>query len=631
LAYDPRHKRTQDLRDGEGLERWVSKTRERVRLLDRFEWSCQRSSDGSTLLTAPNGEVIHIRHGADGIVLRECSNRTREWLQYDHEGRLEGRMTSRQRPGGGAIGWGARYGYSPEGDLLSVSDSVRGTTQYQVDEAHRLIGETTPSGEQLQWTFDAANNLVDGSARSRLSLHPGNRADATSTEVFEHDRRDRLTVRRHRDGPVTRYQYDSFDMLEEIERIDGERTTSWRAAYDAIGRRLWTEVCRPGLDGRRREFYWDGDRLAAELDPAGRLRIYLYAGHDALAPLAFVDYDDRSAAPARGRLYHVFCDGAGMPLHVEDERGEIVWWASRVDPWGKLAVHESAQVEYNLRWPGHYFDQETGLHYNRYRYYDPELGRYLTPDPIGYRGSDVNLYAYCTNPLVQVDVLGLAHSGKGDGPDTRSTSADVDGSDPPPRAPADGPEAPPGGYPPRTAEAQRQCQRAVDTLNQITGPGRGSVVSVFTHADGTVSVGISGADTPANRQLADNLQGRLNDQHRREVRAQARANGEEVPKMDAIPDRYRVANETMPTDNIREVPGGNAPGECGEPHSAHAAHGHDSPIDGMDTRWRGKGENPHPFSGENADGAPVQPNQMDPCNTCGDPNNIDEYMNHANS
>jgi len=84
-----------------------------------------------------------------------------------------------------------------------------------------------------------------------------------------------------------------------------------------------------------------------------------------------------------------------------------VWWASRTDPWGKIVVHDSAQVEYNPRWPGHYLDQDTGLHYNRYRYYDPALGRYLTQDPIGYQGSDVNLYAYCTNPLVHVDMLGV--------------------------------------------------------------------------------------------------------------------------------------------------------------------------------------------------------------------------------
>ena len=87
-------------------------------------------------------------------------------------------------------------------------------------------------------------------------------------------------------------------------------------------------------------------------------------------------------------------------------------------------MHAGAAVEYNLRWPGHYFDAETGLHYNRYRYYDPGLGRYLTQDPTGYQGSDVNLYAYCSNPLVQVDVLGL-HPIKDDPNDGESTPTRV--------------------------------------------------------------------------------------------------------------------------------------------------------------------------------------------------------------
>jgi RHS repeat-associated protein len=75
-------------------------------------------------------------------------------------------------------------------------------------------------------------------------------------------------------------------------------------------------------------------------------------------------------------------------------------------------VRAGAKIEYNLRWPGHYYDPETGLHCDRYRYYDPGLGRYLQSDPLGYGGSTVNLYAYCPNPLVEVDILGLAHSGK---------------------------------------------------------------------------------------------------------------------------------------------------------------------------------------------------------------------------
>lgn len=138
-----------------------------------------------------------------------------------------------------------------------------------------------------------------------------------------------------------------------------------------------------------------------------------------------------------------------------------------VDPFGPITVADDASIEYNLRWPGHYFDPETGLHYNRYRYYDPGLGRYLTPDPIGYRGSEVNLYAYAANPLVHVDVLGLAHRGKGDGPDTRSTSGDVDGVDGPPRRAndADAPAAKiveEGSWPPFEAQRESIGQAILD-------------------------------------------------------------------------------------------------------------------------------------------------------------------------
>ena len=121
----------------------------RVRLFDRFEWRREEAGDGAITLTMPNGAVSELRHGGDGVVLRTCSSGTREWLQYDHEGRLEGRMTARRGPHGEYVGWGARYAYSGEGDLLSVSDSARGVTLYEVDEAHRLVGMTASGNEPL--------------------------------------------------------------------------------------------------------------------------------------------------------------------------------------------------------------------------------------------------------------------------------------------------------------------------------------------------------------------------------------------------------------------------------------------------------------------------------------------------
>jgi RHS repeat-associated protein len=137
-------------------------------------------------------------------------------------------------------------------------------------------------------------------------------------------------------------------------------------------------------------------------------------------PLAFTDYPNRAAAPASGRTYHVFTNPVGVALCIEDADGKVVWWADRVDPYGLVELTTEPRIEYNLRWPGHYFDPETGLHYNRHRYYDPNLGRYLQSDPIGHEGSPVNLYAYCPNPLVQVDVLGLAHPNKTSGDDSEA-------------------------------------------------------------------------------------------------------------------------------------------------------------------------------------------------------------------
>ncbi|MFY0573457.1 RHS repeat-associated core domain-containing protein [Cystobacter fuscus] len=95
-----------------------------------------------------------------------------------------------------------------------------------------------------------------------------------------------------------------------------------------------------------------------------------------------------------------------MPSRIEDASGRIVWWASPIHSYGLVEVDATSEIAFHLRFPGHYQDVDTGLFYNRFRYYDPTLGRYLQSDPLGTAGG-TNLYAYVPNPLVHVDVLGL--------------------------------------------------------------------------------------------------------------------------------------------------------------------------------------------------------------------------------
>src|SRR6185369_6287282 len=110
------------------------------------------------------------------------------------------------------------------------------------------------------------------------------------------------------------------------------------------------------------------------------------------------------ADPASGKRRFLFTDQIGCPVRVEDDAGDTLW-SALADPYGRMRiVHEG--ISLSLRFPGHYFDAELGLYYNRFRYYSPELGRYIQSDPLGTKGS-LNLYAYPASPLSTVDLRGL--------------------------------------------------------------------------------------------------------------------------------------------------------------------------------------------------------------------------------
>ena len=98
-----------------------------------------------------------------------------------------------------------------------------------------------------------------------------------------------------------------------------------------------------------------------------------------------------------------------MPEELTDEAGEIVWECS-YQLWGK-PIQEIAhtEIQQNLRYQGQYLDRETGLHYNTFRYYDPDTGRFTQPDPIGLAGG-LNLYQYAPNAFMWIDPWGLSCS-----------------------------------------------------------------------------------------------------------------------------------------------------------------------------------------------------------------------------
>ncbi len=111
-----------------------------------------------------------------------------------------------------------------------------------------------------------------------------------------------------------------------------------------------------------------------------------------------------------GEVYHYHLDHLGTPQELSNQYGKIVWKA-RYQTYGNVAYKEVDEVENNIRFQGQYFDEESGLHYNRHRYYDPGVGQFTTQDPIGLLGG-VNNYQYAPNPVSWIDPLGLSCSEK---------------------------------------------------------------------------------------------------------------------------------------------------------------------------------------------------------------------------
>jgi RHS repeat-associated protein len=413
FAYDDLGNRTLETRDGLGVAMRFQGWRRPAsctwfgRFAAKYEWTL-----GSALtVTDPAGGRHRIDLLAPGLVERSFSNGSREAVQYDNAGRC--RFKHMRSGNGHNRLWNRRYVWSGEGELREVDDSLRGRVEYVYDAAHRLRGRATALRSD-RYELDAADNLVAITGEGRIEFDAGNRLRAAGGAVFGHDDRNHLSLRTDDTG-TTRYLYDSRDQLVRCETPQG----LWQARYDPFGRR----TSKTWL-GRTTTFYWNDDQLVAECAPDGQLRLYIYADPLAQTPLVFLDYDSIDAPPESGRRYIVHSDQLGAPILVEDDAGATAW-SAEIEPFGHARIAAGSRIVLNLRLPGQYWDEELNLSYNRFRHYDPKLGRYLQSDPWGIPGGN-NLYAYRTNPLHVADVRGLGEEEKKQGkpcPDEEGTKA----------------------------------------------------------------------------------------------------------------------------------------------------------------------------------------------------------------
>ncbi|MFC0178529.1 RHS repeat-associated core domain-containing protein [Thorsellia kenyensis] len=209
-------------------------------------------------------------------------------------------------------------------------------------------------------------------------------------------------VKQGNDEWVTQYEYDA------LSRRISKTSQYYTDVYDH--HRTLVEY-----KSKKQLFYWQGLRLAGESEASKteNRRWYAYE-ENSYAPLALIDHwheIDKDEIV----YYHTQLNGA--PYALSSAQGELIFETEEY-LWGNYRRPAKNQVTLlygqPLRFQGQYFDQETGLHYNTFRYYDPETGRFTQQDPIGLAGG-INLYQYAPNPLSWIDPLGWScsfYSGK---------------------------------------------------------------------------------------------------------------------------------------------------------------------------------------------------------------------------
>ncbi|AZF39530.1 Rhs family protein [Pseudomonas sp. R4-39-08] len=292
------------------------------------------------------------------------------------------------------------YDYDKTGNLTRLHDTRKGEHLYRYDPLHRLTRADHSQDIQERFGHNPAGNLLMQD-RPGPDIVAGNRLMIQGDHHYDYDAFGNLIRERRGKGHslVTEYRYDCQHRLIGITKPNGQ-TASYR--YDPFGRRISKTV-----DGKTTEFFWQGDKLIAE-HHTERHRSYIYEP-DSFRPLALL----AGFGPAETKPYHYQLDHLGTPQELTTPEGEIVW-SAHYRAYGEISRLDVGKVDNPLRFQGQYFDQESGLHYNRHRDYNPDIGRYLTPDPVKLAGG-INAYRYVPNPTGWVDPLGLSKCPGGDG------------------------------------------------------------------------------------------------------------------------------------------------------------------------------------------------------------------------
>jgi RHS repeat-associated protein len=304
--------------------------------------------------------------------------------------------------------------------LVGMVDSQAGATTYQYDGRGLPCLAVTSEGAHDWNCFDLTDNLfatpelddrIYGASGELLEQRNG----GISTR-YEYDESGRLTSKRSPSSGNWTYGWDPEGTLRQVQRPDG-RTMNY--SYDALGRRV-----RATTEDKRTQWLWDGNvplherRSGPTSGDSGQTREMAHATTDrrsAQAKIVTWLFEPDSMAPMAKiegqEFFAILTDFTGATTAMYSSRGDEVWSGKRRLN-GGFEIMRGNRTDCPFRNVGQMEDDETGLYYNRFRYFDPEPGVYISADPIRYNGG-LNLYKYVNDSFRFADPLGLSQTGCG--------------------------------------------------------------------------------------------------------------------------------------------------------------------------------------------------------------------------
>lgn len=311
--------------------------------------------------------------------------------------------------------------------VQSINQLNRQSISYSYDLLNQLVAARINGSEDEIKAPDEVGNLFETPERIDRSYARSGRLDKDHRWHYYYDPVGNLELKSpfplHGATPSRKwqmgcwhYEWYANGMLRSVRKPDGSQSTF---EYDALGRRT------AKIAGKRiTRYLWDGDVILQEWSyevaerpglMIGALGELFYNKAEPVSDVITWLYEEGNFSPIAKQegesWYSIVNDYLGTPVQAYDKNGTLVW-ERELNIYGGIRKEIGKQNFIPFCYPGQYFDADTGLCYNRFRYYDPGTGLYLSQDPIGLEGNNPNLYAYTKDNNIWVDIFGL-YNGEG--------------------------------------------------------------------------------------------------------------------------------------------------------------------------------------------------------------------------